>query len=234
MNLIGKKISELSTEALEEIVFFLDIDETIGKAISIKQHDVPENFREELYEEYPPRYRLIYTTHLHGCTYLFCYYKKWLSRWSRVEVIFEFRAAFDGLIDFFVVNNISEVYFLSAATEEYIEAIQYIVRSEYGFYVKGYVSVCDKEQRNILVDSKVVLYMEKDMEHAMDVLLIGEGKTPVLFDDRSYWAKNGYVVPIQPYQPHSLCVDRVSIYLDAPIEQFKAPLFILYEEPEID
>ena len=233
MNLIGKKISELSTE-LEEIVFFLDIDETIGKAISVQQNHVSESFREELYEEYPPRYRLINTTHLHGSTYSFSYYKKWLSKWSQVDVTFRFRESFDELIDFFVVNNISEVYFLSAATEEYIEAIQYIVRSEYGFYVKGYVSVCESEQRNILVDSKVVLYMEKDMERAMDVLLVDSGKTPVLLDDRAYWAKNGYVVPIRPFQPPNCFADRVSIFLDTPIEDSKAPLFILYEEPEID
>ena len=223
MNLIGKRLSELLPEELQQLVIFLDIDETIGKAISISQKEVDETVRTELYDGYPSRYRLLYTSHLYGTVYLFSYYKNVDVTWVQVDITFQFRESFDALLDFFVIQSISEVYFLSAAVEEYIEGILHIVKKFYGFSIKGYVSIRDTQQRNILVDSKVVLYMEKDMISAMNQLFIMPDKIPILIDDRPYWAKNGYVIPIRQD------IDRISVYINTPIEEFKAPLFIIYE-----
>jgi hypothetical protein len=224
MNLIGKRLSELSPEELKQLVIFLDIDETIGKAISVSQNEVDETVQTELYDGDQSRYRLLYTSHLYGTVYSFSYYKNAGIRWIKVDITFEFRESFDALLDFFVIQSISEVYFLSAAVEEYIEGIIHIIKKFYGFSIKGYVSISDTQQRNILVDSKVVLYMEKDMIFAMNKLFIMPDKIPILLDDRPYWAKNGYVIPIRQD------IDRISVYINTPIEESKAPLFIIYEE----
>ena len=61
------------------------------------------------------------------------------------------------------------------------------------------------------------------MISAMNQLFIMPDKIPILLDDRPYWAKNGYVIPIRQD------IDRISVYINTPIEEFKAPLFIIYE-----
>jgi hypothetical protein len=220
MNLIGKTLSELSPEELENIVIFLDIDDTLGKAIEILEINT------DTLHECIPGCKLLYVYDDGLDTYVFCYYIKHGEQWKRIEVTFRFRKSLVSLLQYFKEKNIYDVYLLSAAVEEYIEGIQYILQVYYYFNIKGYKSVSNVEQKIILekINGKyqTVLYMEKDMIKAMNDLYISMDKIPILFDDKLYWAKNGLVVPI-------IEDDSIDTFIDTPIELYKEPLFTIFE-----
>ena len=220
MNVIGKTLSELSPEELENIVIFLDIDDTLGKAIEIVEINA------DTLHECIPGCRLLYVYDDGPDTYVFCYYIKHLEQWKRVEIRFCFRKTLLSLLQYFKEKNIHDVYLLSAAVEEYIEGIQYILQVYYYFDIKGYKSVSNVHQ--IIILEKVngrfqsALYMEKDMVKAMDELDISMDKIPILFDDKPYWAKNGLVVQITE-------TDSIDTFIHREIRGYKDPLFIIYE-----
>jgi hypothetical protein len=220
MDLIGKTLSELSPEELESIVIFLDIDDTLGNAIDILEINT------DALHECIPRCKLLYVYDDGKDTYVFCYYIKHLEQCKRIEVTFRFRKTLLSVLQYFKEKNIYDVYLLSAASEEYIEGIHYILQVYYYFDIKGYKSVSNVQQRMILEkingNYQSVLYMEKDMIKAMDELDISLNKIPILFDDKPYWAKNGLVVPIE-------ATDSMDIFIDVPIQLYKEPLFIIYE-----
>jgi len=220
MNVIGKTLSELSPEQLENIVIFLDIDDTLGNAIEIVEINA------DTLHECIPGCRLLYVYDDGPDTYVFCYYIKHLEQWKRVEIRFRFRKTLLSLLQYFKEKNIHDVYLLSAAVEEYIEGIQYILQVYYYFEIKGYKSVSGVHQRIILekVNGRFqsALYMEKDMVKAMVELDISMDKTPILFDDKPYWAKNGFVVQITE-------TDSIDTFIHREIRGYKDPLFIIYE-----
>jgi hypothetical protein len=131
-----------------------------------------------------------------------------------------------SLLQYFKEKNIYDVYLLSAAVEEYIEGIQYILQVYYYFDIKGYKSVSNVEQKIILEKIngryQCVLYMEKDMVKAMSELNISMDKIPILFDDKPYWAKNGLVVWIEE-------TDNLDTFINVIIQRHKEPLFTIYE-----
>ena len=220
MNLIGKTLSELSPEELESIVIFLDIDDTLGKAIEILEINT------DTLHECIPGCKLLYAYDDGKDTYVFCYYIKHGEQWKRVEVTFRFRKTLLSLLQYFKEKNIHDIYLLSAAVEEYIEGIQYILQVYYYFDIKGYKSVSNVQQQIILEqingNYECALYMEKDMIKAMAELDISMDKIPILFDDKPYWAKNGLVVPI-------IEDDRIETFINTSIQRYKEPLFIIYE-----
>lgn len=221
MDLIGRTLSDLSPEELENVVIFLDIDDTLGKATEIIETDV-----NNLYECIPGCKLLYVFEDYEPDTYIFCYYIKSEKQWKKMKITFRFRKSLVALIDFFKEKNIEEIYLLSAAAEEYVEGIHNILYTYYNFKVKGYVSVAHLERTIILekVDGryKSVLYMEKDMIKAMSDLQILPHKTPILFDDKPYWGKNGFVVPV-------IEEDHVKTYISKPIQKCKEPLFTIFE-----
>ena len=162
MDLNGRTLSDLSPEELEKIVIFLDIDDTLGKAIEVIQIDT-----NNLYECVPGCKLLYVFEDYYPDTYIFCYFIKYNEQWKKVKVTFRFRKSVADLVDFFKQKNIYEVYLLSAAAEQYVEAIQSILYTYYNFNIKGYVSVAHAEPIIILekIDGRFqqVLYMEKDM-----------------------------------------------------------------------
>jgi hypothetical protein len=220
MNLIGKTLSELSPEQLENIVIFLDIDDTLGKAIEIVETNA------DTLHECIPGCKLLYVYDDGKDTFVFCYYIKCEEQWKRVEITFRFRKTLLSLLQYFKEKNIYDVYLLSAAVEEYIEGIQYILQVYYYFDIKGYKSVSNVEQKIILEKIngryQCVLYMEKDMLKAMSELNISMDKIPILFDDKPYWAKNGLVVWIEE-------TDNLDTFIDVMIQRYKEPLFTIYE-----
>jgi hypothetical protein len=221
MNLIGKTLSELSPEELENIVIFLDIDDTLGKAIEIIELDTTN-----LYECIPGCKLLYVFEDYEPETYIFCYFIKSGIKWKKIKVKFKFRKSVLSVFDFFKKKNIHEIYLLSAAAEEYIEGIHHILQFYYKVNVKGYKSVSNVQQQIILEQIngtyKTVLYMEKDMIKAMNDLNISLEKIPILFDDKPYWAKNGFVVLIEEK-------DSLETFINTPIQRYREPLFIIYE-----
>ena len=225
-NLVGKKFSQLNENELENIVVFLDIDDTLGKAIDIVEEDVDKSYN-DLYDDCLPKYRLAYTVFVSENIYHFCYYTKTLyGQWKRIHVFFEIRNSLKDFIKYLDDKNITNIYLLSAASSEYIEGVLYILQYYCYFDVKGYVSVSTVQQRNIVttINGKLrtVLYMEKDMELAKYELYVLPNKIPILFDDKPFWAKNGYVIPIKN-------IDTLGTYIDTPIQMYKEPLFVIYE-----
>lgn len=220
MHLIGKTLSELSPDELEEIVIFLDIDDTLGKAIEVVEINT------DTLHECTPGCRIVYVFSEEKDTYVFCYYIKYENQWKRMVITFRFREAVFTLLQYFKEKKIEEVYLLSAAAEEYIEGIQYILQVYYHFNIKGYISVCNVQQQIILEriegQFKQVLYMEKDMVKAMNQLEILPGKIPILLDDKPYWGRNGYVIPI-------IEEDHIDTYISKPIQSTREPLFTIFE-----
>jgi hypothetical protein len=237
---VGKSLSELSISQLDKLVVFLDIDETLGRYISIEESDIEQTHMsiEELEQLNTPLDRLIGFEEIHKTLYKFGYYNKFLNNWRRISIKFRFRYIIDDLLDFFRKNNMKNIYLFSAAADEYVIAIKTIIEIYYDFTVIGYKSVNTLGRQIILLKDVPELYMEKDMNKFMIEHNIPSDKIPILLDDRPHWGQNGLVIPIKIVHKqlvenieHSEELEKLEngeIFLNTPIELFKKPIMFMF------
>lgn len=222
-NVHGKTFRCLNKEELENVVIFLDIDETLGSIIGAPSRIAK---KEELLgkdlSQLENRIIEVCTKPLCPNAFRFKYFTEGDDRvWYIVEAFFLFRSYLGELNRFFREKNMKEIYLFSAANREYVECIRRILINYYGFDIKN-IFLANTYDKKIKIDLYRDTYYEsvladatycpKDMWNVLEVLGHDDTKIPILFDDREYWGANGFTVRI-------ICKNDISDFLDTPIQK---------------
>ena len=206
----GKTFRDLEPELLDKVVVFLDIDDTLGICLlnivenmesDTSNYDINMDKILQIKKNTKDIYEFEY------CTYL-------NTNWIKVNIIFYFKCFLNELSEYLREKNI-DIYLFSAAHPTYIECIKRILVIDYNFDIKG-VCYATKDTRKINISCGDITidtyYCAKDMYKELECYYSDvNNKIPILFDDREYWAANGFVVKIGSWTNH------ISDFLDNPI-----------------
>ena len=219
-NVEGKTIRALEENEYNNLVVFLDIDETIGVSLINLPRNVDNNL--EIFSTFTKLSDNIKEIKkINDGFYKFEYYVSTPLKensdqqyWVLIEVMFSFKSFLKELSTFFKEKGIKDIFLFSAANPYYIECIRRVLITDYDFDIKD-VFYADKNSKTMYLNdnNKIieVRYNAKDLWKALEFYNYDNSKIPILFDDREYWAANGFVVKIDKYK------NDISDFLDNPI-----------------
>lgn len=200
----GFNLETLKESDINDLILFLDIDDTLGKAISNESEIF--NTQEEIKSN-----QMLKLEQINSNLYYFEFLTKETIEIFNLKqdiirihkIYFQFKSFIRDFFCFLKKRNIINICLFSAGSMIYIECIKIILNKyflESEIHIENYISVFSKERMTIHREQsnsffETLLYIPKDMFEALNTLGF-KNKIPLLIDDRGYWGANGFVINI--------------------------------------